>query len=187
MRVVALLTLFASAPALAGTHVHLAASHEWGVPMSAEGSPLGPGIAAHVGPSFSLKIARLIPEIGATYHYETGVIVPRAGGRLIIGWILTPGVYAHANAAIGEPFAAPTPGFDAGISLHLSIPFVRVGGYGGIEVFGGESGPGIPDQNFIGGLEIALSIPLKKKADDDDAEEDEGDAPEEPLPEPADG
>ncbi|MEZ4321959.1 MAG: hypothetical protein R3F61_31095 [Myxococcota bacterium] len=171
MRFVALLALGISSPALAGTQLHLGAAHEWGVPMSAEGGRLGPGVAASIGPSFGLKIARLIPEVGASYHYESGVLVPRAGGRLILGWIVTPGVYAHANCAVGGPFADPTLGFDAGVSAHLSIPFVRVGGYGGIEVFGGESGPGIPDQSFIGAVEIAVSIPLGKKSDDEPDDE----------------
>ena len=165
------LLLPAIAPAHADRpHLHLAAGHEWGVPMSAEGGRLGPGVQAAIGPSFSLKIARIIPEVGASYHYESEVLVPRAGARAIIGWILTPGVYAHANAAVGGPFAEPQFGFDAGASLHLSIPYLRVGGYGGIEVFGGESGPDIPDQSFIGGLELHLAIPVGKKKDDDDAD-----------------
>jgi hypothetical protein len=144
--------------------------------MSAEGGRLGPGVQASLGPSFSLKIARIIPEIGASYYYDSDVLVPRVGGRAILFWLLTPGIYAHANAAVGGPFAEPELGFDAGASLHLSIPYIRVGGYGGIQVFGGETGPGIPDQSFVGGLEIAVSIPLGKKP------EEEAD---EPVPSPS--
>jgi len=175
MRALALLVLISGRSAFAGTQLHLAASHEWAVPMESGTASLGPGIAAHAGPSFSLKLARIIPEIGASYHYQTGVLVPRAGGRLILGWLITPGVYAHANTAIGGVFAEPTFGFDAGASLHLSIPYLRVGGYGGIEVFGGQTGPTIPDQNFVGGIEIALAIPLKKEVEEEQV-------PEPPLP-----
>jgi hypothetical protein len=150
------------APAHARSTFNLGVGHEWAVPVSAEGAALGPGLQGSVGYGIGLKVARLIPEIGVSGYYEQGVLVPRVGGRFLIGWILTPGVYAHAAAAIGGPFAEPAIGFDGGASLELAVPFVRVGAYGGMQVFGGPSGPGIPDQTFVGGLQIVLSIPLGK-------------------------
>lgn len=161
----ALLAAIALHSAHARPTFNLGIGHEWAIPVTAEGAPLGPGIAGHVGLGIGLKIARLIPEVGIAGYYEQGVLVPRVGGRLLIGWIVTPGVYAHAAGAIGGPFAEPAIGFDGGASLELAVPYVRVGAYGGMQVFGGPSGPGIPDQTIVGGLHIVLSIPIGAEDD----------------------
>ena len=153
------LALLAS-PADAGTKAVLGVHHEWTAPMADSGGTLGGGIGGDVGLGFNFKIARLIPEIGATYYYNSGVVTPRLGGRFLFGFIVMPGVYTHVNSAFGGPFNGEL-GFDAGVSLDIAVPFVRFGGYGGLMFQGGEGGAGIPDQNFVAGIQIAFSIPLK--------------------------
>lgn len=191
MRILIAMAVFGAPAAHASNFVHVGAAHEWAIPTEAAGPALGPGVAATLGYGVRLKIARLIPEVGAAYYYESGVFVPRAGARLILGFLITPGIYAHANAAIGGPFGDALPfGFDAGASLHMTIPYVRFGGYGGIQAFGGETGPDIPDVGFVGGLEIALVLPTKKTEEETEEEiELEEPVPEAPLepiePDPA--
>ena len=50
--------------------------------MQSNGTPLGPGLNASLGYGFSLKLAKLIPEVGASYYYDSEILVPRAGARL---------------------------------------------------------------------------------------------------------
>lgn len=142
--------------------VHVAVSHEWSERFTRDAGSLGPSLKADVGFGKGIGIGKIIPEVGVGYAYQSGILVPRAGARAILGWVVTPGMYTHVNAGIGGPFASPVLGFDAGLTLDLSLPFVRVGGFGGVQVFGGPSGPTIPDQNWVFGLEIALSIPVTK-------------------------
>jgi hypothetical protein len=150
--------------ATAGDIVHVAISHEWSERFTRDAASLGPSLKGDVGYGFGIGLGKLIPEVGVGYAYETGVLVPRAGARAILGWLITPGVYAHLNSGIGGPFENPVLGFDGGITLDLSLPYVRLGGFAGVQVFGGPTGPTIPDQNWTAGFEIALSIPMK---DDD--------------------
>lgn len=151
--------------AQAGSSFRLVAAHEWGVRMDDSTAPMGPGVAAYIGYAAAAKIARVVPEVGVGYAYNRQVWVPRIGGRIQIGWLLTPGIYAHASTAIGEPFATPTFGFDAGLSLDLALPYLHFGGFGGIQAFGGSSAPDVPDLNFVGGLQMTLAIPVGKKDD----------------------
>ena len=162
----ALLPLLLTPTASAGDILRIGVGHEWAIGMTPEDTSIGNSLSANAGYGFALKIAKLIPEIGLSYAYQSNILIPRAGARLQIGWILTPGVYAHANMPIGGPFATGTLGFDAGVSLHVAIPFVQIGAVGGIQVFGGESGPGIPDKNFVGMLEIALALPVNRGGGD---------------------
>lgn len=150
------------ATAAARPTFNLGIGHEWALPVNAGDAALGPGIKGDLGVGIGLKVLRLIPEVGVAGYYEQGVIVPRVGGRLLVGWILTPGAYAHAAGAIGGPFAEPVLGFDSGLSLELAVPYVRVGATAGLQVFGGASGPEIPDQGWVGGLHVVLSLPLKR-------------------------
>lgn len=152
--------------AVAGDSLRVVVAHEWGVRMVDSGSPMGPGVAGYVGYAFAARIARIVPEVGVGWAYNRNVIVPRVGGRLQIGWLLTPGIYAHGNMAVGDPFPAGTFGFDGGLSLDLALPYVHLGGFGGIQAFAGESGPDIPDLNFVGGVQVTLAIPTRRSKDE---------------------
>lgn len=147
----------------AGSSFRVVAAHEWGVRLDDSGAPMGPGLAGYVGYAFAAKIMRIVPEVGVNWAYGRGVLIPRVGGRLQIGWVVTPGVFVHASAPIGDPFATGTVGFDAGLSFDVALPYVHLGAFGGVQGFSGESGPDIPDVNFIGGLQVTLAIPTSKK------------------------
>ena len=94
--------------------VHIALAHEWSERYTRDAGQMGPSIRADLGYGFGIGIGKLIPEVGTSIAYESGVVIPRAGVRAILGWLVTPGVYAHGNLALGGPFASPAPGFDAG-------------------------------------------------------------------------
>ena len=150
-----------SSSAHAGDVIHVAAGHAWTQRFTRDAAQLGPVLQLDVGYGKGIGIGKIIPEAGLGLAYGSGALIPRVGARAILGWLVTPGVYAHANVALGGPFGA-APGFDGGITLDLSLPFVRVGGFAGVQVFGGASGPDIPDQNFVGGIELVLSLPTTK-------------------------
>lgn len=139
--------------------VHVTAGYAFTERFTRDAGQLGPMLQLDVGYGKGIGIGKIIPEVGLGLAHDTGVLVPRVGARAILGWLITPGVYAHGNVALGGPFGA-APGFDSGITLDLSLPYVRVGAFGGIQVFGGESGPDIPDQNLVGGFEVVLSLPV---------------------------
>lgn len=147
---------------------HVAVSHEWSERFTRDAGSLGPSLKADLGFGKGIGIGKLIPEAGVGYAYESGVVVPRAGVRAILGWVVTPGLYSHVIAGLGGPFQDPLLGFDGGLTLDLSLPYVRVGGFGGIQVFGGPSGTSIPDQNWTFGVELALSIPVGKRTTKED-------------------
>lgn len=158
-----MITIALASIAHGGSSFRLVAAHEWGVRMDDTSAPMGPGLAAYVGYAAAAKIARIVPEVGVAYAYNRGIWIPRVGARIQIGWLITPGLYAHASSPIGAPFETPTFGFDAGLSLDLALPYIHVGGFGGIQAFGGASGPDVPDLNFVGGLQLTLAIPVGKK------------------------
>lgn len=167
MRILLPLGILIAPRAHASDFVHVGVAHEWTVATEPGGPSLGEGVAGSLGYGIRLKILRLVPEVGVAYYYTRDVWVPRVGARLLVGFVVTPGLYAHANAALGGPFGDALPvGFDAGGSLHLSVPFVRAGGYAGIQAFGGASGPDIPDVGFVVGVELALALPTSKAVED---------------------
>lgn len=143
--------------------VHVAVAHEWSERFTRDAGQMGPSVRLDVGYGKGIGIGKLIPEVGLAVAYDREMLVPRAGIRAILGWVVTPGAYAHVNTTVGGPFRSGTLGFDAGLTLDVSLPFVRFGGFGGLQVFGGEPGPDIPDQNWVGGLEVALSLPTRRK------------------------
>ena len=152
--------------AQAGDSFRVGIAHEWGVRMTDDVAPMGPGLAGYVGYAIGLKILRFVPEVGIGWAYNRNVLIPRAGGRIQIGWILTPGIYAHGSMAVGDPFASGTFGFDGGLSFDIAVPYVQFGGFGGIQAFAGESGPNIPDLNFVGGVQVTLTVPTRRDKDD---------------------
>lgn len=170
--------------ALAGDSLRLGFAHEWGVRATDTNAPMGPGAAVYVGYAFGAPLVKFVPEIGVLYAYGRDVWVPRAGLRVQIGFILLPGIFVHAASPIGSPFEAPTFGFDAGLSLDIELPYIKLGGFGGLQAFGGASGPDIPDVNFIGGLQLTIAIPTSKDDDEDD-DRDEVEPVEPVAPQPA--
>ena len=160
------MTLFALATlAQARDVLHVTASHEWSQRLSRDAGQMGPSLKLDVGFGKGIGIGKIIPEVGLAYAYERQVIVPRVGVRAILGWLITPGVYAHVNGAWsggGGPFPSPVLGFDSGASLHLQLPYIRISAFGGVQFFGGPSGADIPDRNVVGGLELVLALPVRR-------------------------
>lgn len=156
---IACMSLVAPA-AMAGNGVIIGVESTYGIPMDDTTDRLGLGLGGTIGYQFDFIAVKLIPEIGATYFIGPELTVPRIGGRAVIGWIVSPGVYAHFATPIGPPFATGTPGADAGLTLELSIPRLRVGAHAGVLVFGDPlpDYPRGPDTSFMGGLQLQINL-----------------------------
>ncbi|MFT5453818.1 MAG: hypothetical protein ACI9K2_000292 [Myxococcota bacterium] len=89
---------------------------------------LGTGFAGTLGYGVELGLAEVIPEIGISWFGESRRLLPRAGGRLMVGKVVEPGVYAHVVFADGLSLAPGRAGWDAGVLLDLTvIPHLDIG------------------------------------------------------------
>ena len=141
--------------------LHITTAHDWSQRLSRNAGEMGSTFKVDVGYGKGIGIGKLIPEVGIGLAYNRGVIIPRVGLRAVLGWVIQPGAYAHVNAALAGPFGAAT-GFDTGVTLHLQLPYIRVGGFAGVQFFGGRTGPDIPDRNAAAGLELIFALPINR-------------------------
>lgn len=96
----------------------------------------GGGAALRVGSELDLILVTLIPELYLSHHeldaMDASVSTGKLGGRLRIGKILEPGLYAHfgvASESIGGA-SHTAPALDAGFTLDFTLlPFVDLGAH----------------------------------------------------------
>jgi hypothetical protein len=99
------------------------------------GNDDGFGLGLRYGHEWDLAIISLVPEMGLGYHAFGGpndadVVTVVGGGRIAIGFILEPSVYAHAG--VGHVWSDVTSftslAYDVGAALDLTaIPMVAFG------------------------------------------------------------
>jgi hypothetical protein len=125
----------------------------YAVPIDGEPVLEGAGINGRLGWSLDLQVLEIVPEVGLAWY---GRLVPEAGGRLIFGQRMRPGVYAHAVLPL-DLDRRPTLGADAGLSLDFGAPrTVGFGLYlGGITRDVNAPGAGI---SFVGGGALTLRL-----------------------------
>lgn len=95
----------------------------------------GGGAALRVGSELDLILVSLIPELYLSHHefadMGASVTTGKVGGRVRIGKILEPGLYAHigiASASQVDTYTAPA--FDVGFTLDLTlIPLIDIGAH----------------------------------------------------------
>lgn len=93
----------------------------------------GGGGALRVGSELDLMVVTLIPEGYFSYHTFDGsdldVMSGRLGGRLRIGKIVEPGIFAHVGVAHVDGVAEYTaPALDGGVTLDVTvIPLIDIG------------------------------------------------------------
>jgi len=101
-----------------------------------QGIESGGGGALRVGSELDLILVSLIPELYLSHHefadMGAGVSTGKVGGRVRIGKILEPGLYAHIGVASasqgGDSYTAPA--FDVGFTLDLTlIPLIDIGAH----------------------------------------------------------
>jgi len=125
-------------PARAESKTHVAVDFDFATALDEPDTKNGGGGALRVGQKFSLFLVSLTPEIGGTYHAfggndETRLYSGILGGRLGIGKIVEPSVYAHlglAHVAGLETRTAPI--MDAGLAVDLTLlPLIDLGLHAG--------------------------------------------------------
>jgi hypothetical protein len=96
----------------------------------------GGGAALRVGSELDLILITLIPELYLSHHeldvMDASLTTGKLGGRIRIGKILEPGLYAHvgiASASAGGP-SYTAPAFDIGFTLDFTLlPFIDIGAH----------------------------------------------------------
>lgn len=125
----------------------------------------GGGGALRIGSELDLILITLIPEAYIGHHRwsegDSSITDFKLGGRVRIGKILEPGLYAHfglASVAGGNADAYAAPAFDGGFTLDFTlIPFVDIGAHAAYSnVFATDDQDGIHYALF--GLHAALVI-----------------------------
>lgn len=115
--------------------------------QSDPGNDDGFGVGLRYGHEWDLAILSLVPELGFGYHAFGGpndadVITAFGGGRVAIGFVLEPSVYAHAGVGhvATETTSFTSLAYDIGAALDLTAipvidfgPHLTLGGVAGTE------------------------------------------------------
>lgn len=165
----ALSFLLVSAPGSAAAAPKLSLDADVAVPVTPERVSSGFGGGLRLGYELNAVIVSLTPEVGADYHGMTGDLAPGvlrgfAGGRVMFGALVKPGVYGHvgyAHVSYGDvngidipSRGAPT--FDGGLALDLTfLPKIDLGAHAGYTlVTRNDDGPA--NGYLVAGLHAAL-------------------------------
>lgn len=125
-------------PAYASSGSRLALDLDYTHGIDEPGVSSGTGLALRYGYKLDLKVFSLTPELGGSYATFSGPADVEyyrgfAGGRLTLGKVLEPGVFAHIG--YGHVSAEPSSGrsalsLDGGVTLDLTIiPIVDLGAH----------------------------------------------------------
>ena len=116
----------------------IAVDFDFGTALDSPGTKNGGGGALRLGQEFDLLLLSLTPEIGGGYHAfggndETRLYSGFIGGRLAVGKIIEPSVFAHLGLAKTkglEDRVAPI--MDAGLAIDLTLlPLIDIGFHAG--------------------------------------------------------
>ncbi|HEX2869997.1 MAG TPA: hypothetical protein VHP33_02050 [Polyangiaceae bacterium] len=117
---------------------HIAVDFDFGTALDAPGTKAGGGGALRLGQEFDLLLISLTPEIGGGYHAfggndETRLYSGFIGGRLAVGKIIEPSIFAHLGLAHTNGLENRTaPIMDAGLAIDLTIlPLIDLGFHAG--------------------------------------------------------
>lgn len=137
-------TLFVTTPAAAADGVgrtHIAVDFNFTTAVNDDSTDSGGGGALRLGREFDLLLVSLTPEVGAGYHGFGGSSDAKLysgflGGRLGIGKIIEPSVFAHVGIARLEGVVPRTaPILDAGLALDFTLlPLIDLGVHGAYNV-----------------------------------------------------
>lgn len=123
------------------SNTNIALDFDFGAAVDQAGAKSGGGGALRIGQELDLFLISLTPELGGGYHAFSGDDKARIysgflGGRLAIGKIIEPAIFAHAGVARVEGFDSRTaPTFDGGLALDFTLlPLIDLGVHGAYNV-----------------------------------------------------
>jgi hypothetical protein len=123
------------------SNTNIALDFDFGAALDQAGTKSGGGGALRIGQELDLFLISLTPELGGAYHAfggddETRIYGGFLGGRLAIGKIVEPAIFAHAGVARVEGLEnriAPT--LDGGLALDFTLlPLIDLGVHGAYNV-----------------------------------------------------
>jgi hypothetical protein len=120
---------------------HIAVDFDFGAALDQPGTDSGGGGAVRIGQQLDLLLISLTPEVGGSYHAfggddETRLYAGFLGGRLAVGKLIEPSIFAHVGVGHVRGFERRTaPLLDGGLALDLTIlPLIDLGVHGGYNV-----------------------------------------------------
>ncbi|HET9931195.1 MAG TPA: hypothetical protein VFQ35_10930 [Polyangiaceae bacterium] len=162
----------ASSPAHATGKVGL--DLEAALPSDVPDTEQGWGGAARLGNEWNLVLLKLTPEFEANYHKFGGTgdakqFSALAGGRVGVGLIIQPSVYAHAGVGhfgyrrlyqgMYEDIAQTSFAYDVGAALDLTVlPLIDVGAHASVNGIAGNKDAD-PFTWYSIGAHVAISFP----------------------------
>jgi hypothetical protein len=116
---------------------HIAVDFDFNTALDAPDTNSGGGGAVRLGQEFDLFLVSLIPELGGGYHAfggddETKLYSGFLGGRLAIGKVVEPSVFAHLGVGHVSGFESRTaPIMDVGLAIDFTLlPLINLGLHG---------------------------------------------------------
>ncbi len=119
----------------------IALDFDFGAALDEPGTQAGGGGQLRIGREWDLFLVSLTPEIGGGYHAfggddETRVYTGFAGGRLAVGKIIEPAIFAHVGIARVAGLESRTaPMLDGGLAIDFTLlPLIDIGLHGAYNV-----------------------------------------------------
>jgi len=123
------------------SRTHIAVDFDFGTAIDAPSTKAGGGGALRLGQEFDLFLVSLTPEFGGSYHAfggddQTKLYTGFLGGRLAIGKIIEPSIFAHVGVGHVDGFESRTaPVMDGGLALDFTLlPLIDLGVHGAYNV-----------------------------------------------------
>ena len=116
---------------------HIAVDFDFGSALDTPETSSGGGGAVRLGQEFDLFLVSLTPEMGGSYHAfggdrETKIYEGFLGGRLAVGKIVEPSIFAHLGVGRVTGLETRTaPVMDAGLAVDFTLlPLIDLGVHG---------------------------------------------------------
>jgi hypothetical protein len=123
------------------SNTNIALDFDFGAALDQPRAKSGGGGALRIGQELDLFLISLTPELGGSYHAfggddKTRIYGGFLGGRLAVGKIVEPAIFAHAGVARVEGFESRTaPTLDGGLALDFTLlPLLDLGVHGAYNV-----------------------------------------------------
>lgn len=148
----------------------LALDLEAAFPSDVPDTDRGFGGGLRLGNEWNLVLLKLTPEFQGNYHAFGGASDAKqfsamAGGRVGVGLVIQPSVFAHAGVghfsyrAHSEDIAQTSLAYDVGAALDLTLlPLVDLGVHGSVNGIAGDKDAD-PFTWYALGAHVALSLP----------------------------
>jgi hypothetical protein len=120
---------------------HIAVDFDFNTAIDAPATKTGGGGALRLGQEFDLLLVSLTPEFGGSYHAfggddKTKLYTGFLGGRLAVGKIIEPSLFAHVGVGhIDGAERRTAPVIDGGLAIDFTLlPLIDLGVHGAYNV-----------------------------------------------------